>query len=38
MRASLQGAVDAVGGADQVARFRKALDEEEEASMVLLEN
>jgi hypothetical protein len=38
MLASLQKAVDAVGGAEQVARLRKALDEEDETSMVLQEN
>jgi len=38
MQASLQRAVDAVGGADQVTRLRKALDEEDETSMVLLDN
>ena len=38
MLASVQRAVDALGGADQVTRLRTSLEEEEEASMVLLEN
>ena len=38
MQASLQRAVDAVGGGDHVARLRAALDDEDETSMVLLEN